>query len=89
MDALNARTATTEKEYTIVGTVTVEKPDKWSVTRGLPTFSVYGFSPIEAFWKAKDIITASWSGPSKVTFHLGMNDPDGNYWGANEDGLDG
>jgi len=79
----------TEKEYTIVGTVRVETPDGWSVTRGLPTFSVYGFSPREAYWNAKVIITASWSGPSKVEFDLGMNDPDGNYWNANEYGLDG
>ena len=76
----------TEKEYTIVGTVRVEKPDGWSVTRGLPAFSVYGSSPIEAYWKAKDIVTASWSGPSKVEFDLGITDPDGNCFPASGDG---
>ena len=73
-----------EKEWTIVGTVRVEKPDGWSVTRGLPTFSVYGFSPREARRKAKEIITASWSGPSVVEFDLGILDEDGNHYSANE-----
>jgi hypothetical protein len=74
--------------YTIIATVTVETQDGTFLVRETPSFEVWATSFFEALMKARDIITASWHGPSKVSFVVSMMDEKGNYTTATEKGFD-
>ena len=75
--------------YRIIATVTVQTQDGTSlIHETTPSFEVWATSFSEALIKARDIITASWHGPSKVSFVVSMMDEKGNYTTATEKGFD-
>lgn len=74
--------------YAIIATVTVQTPDAAPLVRETPSFEVWATSFFEALMKARDIITASWHGPSKVSFLVSMMDDKGNYTTATEKGFE-
>jgi len=76
-----------EIRWSITANVTVTTPDGTSIPRGVPTFEVWASSSRSAYTKAKNILTCSWSGPSKVTMSLGMCDEKANYFSADEKGI--
>ena len=73
--------------WTVAATVSIETPEGDSITRGSPTFEVWASNAREAHSKSKDILTASWRGPTKVEIQMGLCDSGGNYFSADEDGI--
>lgn len=73
--------------WTITGTVTTETPDGVVIPRQVPTLRVDAASAKDALEKYRDIVTAAWHGPCKVSFDVGMQDETANYFRADQDGV--
>ncbi|MEE9353351.1 MAG: hypothetical protein V3U94_02895 [Candidatus Thorarchaeota archaeon] len=76
-----------EVRWTVMADVRTETPEGATTTRGAPSFEVWACSAKEAHTKAKDILTVSWRGPTKVEISMGLCDSNGNYFSADENGI--
>ena len=73
--------------WTMVGTVTTETPDGVATTRQVPMLRIEASTAGSALNQYRDIVTAAWRGPCKVSFDVGMQDETGNYFSADENGV--